>query len=60
VHAVRLFAEKEGVVLDPVYTGKAMAGLLDLVHKGRFPENSTVVFLHTGGRSGVFAYPRDV
>jgi len=60
VHAVRLFAEKEGVVLDPVYTGKAMAGLLDLVHKGRFPENSTVVFLHTGGSSGLFAYPRDV
>jgi len=60
VHAVRLLAEKEGVLLDPVYTGKAMAGLLDLVHKGDIAESSTVVFLHTGGSSGLFAYPRDL
>ena len=60
VHAVRLLAEKEAVLLDPVYTGKAMAGLLDLVHKGEIPEDSTVVFLHTGGSSALFAYPRDV
>jgi len=60
VHAVRLLAEKEGVLLDPVYTGKAMAGLLDLVHKGEITESSTVVFLHTGGSAGLFAYPREV
>ncbi len=58
--AVRLLAEKEGVLLDPVYTGKAMAGLIDLVHCGYFAADATVVFLHTGGSAGLFAYPRDL
>jgi D-cysteine desulfhydrase len=53
--AVRLVARKEGIILDPVYTGKAMAGLIDLVRKGRFQKDDVVVFLHTGGIPGLFA-----
>ena len=58
--AVRLVARLEGVLLDPVYTGKAMAGLIDLVHTGRLDADHTTVFLHTGGQTGLFAYPRDL
>ena len=54
--AVRLVARLEGLILDPVYAGKAMAGLIDLVAKGRFKDDQTVVFLHTGGMPGLFAY----
>jgi L-cysteate sulfo-lyase len=57
VDAVRLVAETEGVLLDPVYSGKGMAGLTDLVRKGFFPKGSNVVFLHTGGQAGLFGYP---
>lgn len=53
--AVELLARKEGIVLDPVYTGKAMAGLIDLVRKGRFHKEEVVVFIHTGGIPGLFA-----
>ncbi len=59
VAAVRLLAATEGVLLDPVYTGKAMAGLLDLVREGHFATGSRVVFVHTGGSPGLYAY-RDV
>lgn len=55
--AVKLLARLEGILLDPVYTGKGMAGLIDLVRKGFFPKDSDVVFLHTGGSAGLFAYP---
>ncbi len=54
--AVRLAARLEGLILDPVYTGKAFAGLVDLVRQGRFTKDQTVVFLHTGGMPGLFAY----
>jgi L-cysteate sulfo-lyase len=54
--AVRMLAELEGILLDPVYSGKAMAGLIDLVRKGYFDKNETVVFLHTGGAVGLFGY----
>jgi L-cysteate sulfo-lyase len=57
VDAVRLVAETEGVLLDPVYSGKGMAGLIDLVRKGFFPKDADVVFLHTGGQVGLFGYP---
>lgn len=60
IQAVHLLAEKEGLLLDPVYTGKAMAGLLDLVLSGEIDADSTTVFLHTGGSTGLFAYPRDL
>jgi L-cysteate sulfo-lyase len=56
VAAVKLLARIEGLVLDPVYTGKAMAGLIDLVAKGRFSASDTVVFIHTGGLPALFAY----
>lgn len=55
VEAVRLFAKTEGVLLDPVYTGKAAAGLIDLIRQGRFGAEDTVVFIHSGGVPGLYA-----
>lgn len=55
--AVRMAAEYEGLMLDPVYSGKAMAGLISLVRAKRWKEDDTVVFLHTGGTPALFAYP---
>ncbi len=57
VSAVELVARTEGILLDPVYTGKGMAGLISSILNGEIPENETVVFLHTGGMPGLFAYP---
>ena len=54
--AVTLFARTEGILLDPVYTGKAAAGLIDLVRKGYFAEGSNVLFLHTGGAPSLYHY----
>ena len=54
--AIGLMARQEGILLDPVYSGKAMAGLLDLARKGYFPEDEPVVFLHTGGTPALFPY----
>ena len=51
-----LAARHEGLLLDPVYSGKAMAGLIDLVRRGRFGADETVVFIHTGGTPALFAY----
>jgi D-cysteine desulfhydrase len=56
VEAVRLFAKTEAILLDPVYSGKAAAGLIDLVRKNHFPKNSNVLFLHTGGSPALYAY----
>jgi L-cysteate sulfo-lyase len=53
--AIRLFATCEGLLLDPVYTGRAAAGMIDLVRKGVFKSGETVVFLHTGGQPALFA-----
>jgi len=53
--AVLLVARAEGILLDPVYTGKAMAGLIDLIRKRRFRRDQSVVFLHSGGTPGLFA-----
>ena len=47
--AIKLLARTEGILLDPVYTGKAMSGYIDLVNKGFFKTDETVVFIHTGG-----------
>ena len=55
VEAVRLFARTEGILLDPVYTGKAAAGLIDLVRQGEFGADDTVVFMHSGGVPGLYA-----
>lgn len=54
--AIILTARTEGLVLDPVYTGKAMAGMIDLARKGVIGRNRPVVFWHTGGAGGLFAY----
>ena len=56
IEAVRLLAREEGILLDPVYSGKGMAGLIDLVRKGEFRKDENVVFLHTGGSASLFAY----
>jgi D-cysteine desulfhydrase family pyridoxal phosphate-dependent enzyme len=55
--AVRLAGAQEGLVLDPVYTGKAMAGLIAAIRAGRYRSDDVVIFLHTGGTPGLFAYP---
>jgi L-cysteate sulfo-lyase len=57
VEAVKLLANMEGILLDPVYSGKGMAGLIDLVSKGHFKKTDNIVFLHTGGSVGLFGYP---
>ena len=59
IEAIRLAALHEGLLLDPVYSGKAMAGLIDLCRKGHFERDQNVVFLHTGGAAALFAYERD-
>ncbi len=56
VDVVKMVAKKEGIILDPIYTGKAMMGLIDLVRKGEIPRGSTVIFLHTGGTPLIFQY----
>lgn len=60
IDAIRLVAQTEGIFLDPVYTGKAMAGLIDLIRKGRFKPTETVVFIHTGGTPALFAYHQEI
>ncbi|MBE7217641.1 MAG: D-cysteine desulfhydrase [Caulobacteraceae bacterium] len=56
VEAVRMLARLEGVLLDPVYTGKAMAGLIGLVRRGEIAAGERVVFVHTGGAPALYAY----
>jgi D-cysteine desulfhydrase family pyridoxal phosphate-dependent enzyme len=53
--AVKLFARMEGLLLDPVYTGRAAAGMMDLIRKGFFKKDETVLFWHTGGAPALFA-----
>jgi len=54
--AVKLLAQLEGILLDPVYTGKAMAGLLDGISQNRFRREGPLLFIHTGGAPALFAY----
>lgn len=56
IEAIRLFAQTEGILLDPVYTGKAAAGLIGMVRAGRFDAADNVLFWHTGGSPALFAY----
>jgi len=60
LNAIRLVAQTEGIFLDPIYTGKAMAGLIDLIEKGRFKSEDKVVFIHTGGIPAIFAYHKEI
>jgi len=57
VEAVKLLARTEGILLDPTYTGKAMAGLIDLVRQGEIKKEENVLFLHTGGAPSLYAHP---
>lgn len=54
--AIQLTARQEGILLDPVYTGRAMAGLIDLVRRGEFARDETILFWHTGGAAALYAY----
>lgn len=60
--AIELFASYEGVLLDPVYTGRAAAGMIDLIRKGLFKTDESVLFWHTGGQIALFAdkYQKDI
>lgn len=54
--AISLLATMEGLLFDPVYSGKALAGMIDLIKKNHFKKNDNIVFLHTGGSMGLFGY----
>lgn len=56
LEAITMFAELEAILLDPVYSGKAAAGLIDYCRKGRFAKGEKIVFLHTGGSAALFGY----
>ncbi|PQO23265.1 D-cysteine desulfhydrase [Rhodobacteraceae bacterium WD3A24] len=56
MEAIAMFAELEGILLDPVYSAKGAAGLIDLIRKGQFKKGERIVFLHTGGAAALFGY----
>ena len=56
IEAIEMLARLEGILLDPVYSGKGMAGLIDLCRKGFFRRGQNIVFIHTGGAAGLFGY----
>jgi D-cysteine desulfhydrase len=58
--AIRLVAASEGILLDPVYTGRAFGAMLELIREGTLTEQDTVLFWHTGGIPALFAYARDL
>ena len=60
IEAVKLLARLEGLLFDPVYSGKGLAGMIDLIQKGRFKSGENIVFLHTGGSAGLFGYVEDL
>lgn len=60
ISALKLVASTEGILLDPVYTSKAMACLIDHIREGRIDSNDTVIFLHTGGTPALFAYNEEL
>ena len=57
LEAIDLLAQCEGILLDPTYTGKAMAGMIDLIERKHFSQGQNVIFLHTGGAPALFGYP---
>jgi len=59
-HAIRLLAHSEGILLDPVYAGRAFGALVDLIRKGTFRQDETVLFWHTGGAPALFAYAQEL
>jgi L-cysteate sulfo-lyase len=59
IAAIEVFARREAILLDPVYSGKGAAGLIDLLQRGEFAADENIVFLHTGGSQALFAYNDD-
>jgi len=57
IEAAQMFARTEGILLDPVYTGRAAAGLIDMIRKGFFEPEEKILFWHTGGTPALFAEP---
>ncbi len=60
IDALKLVVKTEGIFLDPVYTAKAMAGLIDHIQQGKLGRDDTVIFLHTGGTPALFAYQEEL
>lgn len=58
--AIELFASTEGILLDPVYTGRAAAGMIDRIRKGEFKAEERILFWHTGGTPALFAYAEEL
>ncbi len=58
--AIRLMAQTEGIILDPVYAGRAFGALLDLIRQGRLPREESILFWHTGGAAALFAYAPEI
>jgi 1-aminocyclopropane-1-carboxylate deaminase/D-cysteine desulfhydrase-like pyridoxal-dependent ACC family enzyme len=58
--AIQLFARSEGLLLDPVYTGKSAAGMLDLMDRGYFGQGENILFVHTGGTPALFPYRAEI
>ena len=58
--AIRLTATLEGILLDPVYTARAMGGLIDMIRRKEFPSGANVLFWHTGGAPALFAYAGEI
>ena len=55
-HAIKLMAQKEAILLDPVYSGKAFDGLINLIDKKYFKDTDKILFIHTGGAVSLHAY----
>jgi 1-aminocyclopropane-1-carboxylate deaminase/D-cysteine desulfhydrase-like pyridoxal-dependent ACC family enzyme len=60
INAIKVVARTEGVFLDPLYSGRAMAGLLDLIQSGKVPAGEDLLFVHTGGNTALFAYHKEI
>lgn len=60
IEAIKLVAQTEGIFLDPTYTGKAMAALIDYIRQGKIKSGQTVIFYHSGGLPAIFAYSREL
>jgi D-cysteine desulfhydrase len=58
--AVRMMAQLEGILMDPIYTGKALAGLMDLIRQGHFAKEENVLFVHTGGSPALYVYMNEI
>jgi D-cysteine desulfhydrase family pyridoxal phosphate-dependent enzyme len=58
--AIRLFAREEGILLDPVYTGRAAGGLLEIIRRNEIPPTDSILFWHTGGIPALWAYAKDI